>query len=182
VRVWETCLDDVNFNFHCGSASVDSASHPCTQHQLQLLPNNASGNATATMVLALLARLTAPPLQNLTIRRPTPSTISFTVSTRPAPSSLTAWLGYYIGLLLRLVLCIAVLSLLWTKWRVSQGLGTDVLLWVFGGPLTLTILKSVGSVAWVYVAPGALIVLLLILRRGHTGTSALLFVKSLQVD
>ncbi|KAF2623917.1 hypothetical protein BU25DRAFT_400097 [Macroventuria anomochaeta] len=123
------------------------------------------------MVLALLARLTAPPTQTLRTLRPTSSTVSFTVSTRPVPTTLAAKLRYYVGLLTRLLLGVCAVFALWVKWRISYGQPTDVLLWLLGGPQTAALLKGTGNVGWQYVGPGAIVVLLLVLRRGHTEES-----------
>lgn len=121
------------------------------------------------MVLALLARLTAPPTQTLRILSPTPSTVSFTVSTRPVPATLAAKLRYYVGLLTRLLLGLAALSALWVKWRISHGLTTDILLYTLGGPQTAALLKGVGRMKWSYIGGGAFVVLFAVLRRGYTG-------------
>ena len=121
------------------------------------------------MVLALLARATAPPTQTLHTLQPTPSTVSFTVSTRPVPVTVAAKLAYYVGLLTRVLLGICALLLLWTKWRISYGHSTDTLLYLLGGPRTAALLKDVGGLGWQYVAPGAIAVLYMVLRRGYTG-------------
>jgi phosphatidylinositol glycan class H protein len=125
------------------------------------------------MVLPLLARLTAPPTQTLHILAPTPSTVSFTVSTRPVPTTLAAKLGYYVGLLARLLVGLCTLALLWVKWSLGHGSSrsTEALLWVLGGPQTARLLKAVGGLAWVYAGPAAVVVLFVALRRGYTGTS-----------
>ena len=136
-----------------------------------------SQHATA-MVLALLARLTAPPTQTLRILSPTPSTVSFTVSTRPVPATLAAKLRYYVGLLTRLLLGLAALSALWVKWRVSHGLTTDILLYALGGPQTVALLKGVGGMKWSYIGGGAFVVLFAVLRRGYTGMYLLLTMRS----
>jgi hypothetical protein len=139
--------------------------------QLSSFPNLSlehSQHATA-MVLALLARLTAPPTQTLRILSPTPST----VSTRPVPATLAAKLRYYVGLLTRLLLGLAALFALWVKWRLSHGLTTDILLYALGGPQTAALLKGVGRMKWSYVGGGAFVVLFAVLRRGYTGMGRL---------
>jgi phosphatidylinositol glycan class H protein len=125
------------------------------------------------MVLPLLARLTAPPNQTLHILAPTPSTVSFTVSTCPVPTTLAAKLGHYVGILTRLLVGLCTLALLWIKWSLGYGStpSTEALLWVLGGPQTARLLKAVGGVAWVYAGPAAMVVLFVVLRRGYTGTS-----------
>ena len=136
-----------------------------------------SQHATA-MALALLARLTAPPTQTLRILSPTPSTVSFTVSTRPVPATLAAKLRYYVGLLTRLLLGLAALFALWVKWRVSHGLTTDILLYALGGPQTAALLKCVGRMKWSYIGGGAFVVLFAVLRRGYTGMYLLFAMRS----
>ncbi|KAF9697511.1 hypothetical protein EKO04_004103 [Ascochyta lentis] len=123
------------------------------------------------MVLALLARLTAPPSQTLLTLAPTPSTVSFTVSTRPVPATVAAKLRNYVILLLRLVIGTLVLATLWTKWRITHGQSTDILLWTLGGPQTAALLKAIGALGWNYIAPGAVAVLFVVLRRGYTEES-----------
>ena len=125
------------------------------------------------MVLALLARLTAPPTQSLLTLQPTPSTVSFTVSTRPVPSTVAATLRCYVGLLARLVLGLSTLFAVWVRWRISRGQDANMLLWALGGPQTLSLLKTLGGIGWQYIGPGACVVLVLVLRRGYTGTSTL---------
>jgi phosphatidylinositol glycan class H protein len=126
-------------------------------------------NNDTTMVLALLARLTAPPTQTLRTLQPTPSTVSFTVSTRPVPATLAAKLSYYVGLLTRLMLGACVLLFLWTKWCTSYSQSTDTLLFLLGGPRTAALLEGIGGLWWGYAGPGAITVLYLVLRRGYTG-------------
>lgn len=121
------------------------------------------------MVLAVLARLTAPPTQSLETLAPTPSTVSFTVSTRRARASVAAKLRGCVALLTRVGVGACVLALLWTKWRVSYGLSTDVLLWVLGGPRAARLMQGVGAVGWGYAAAGAVAVGFGVLRRGYTG-------------
>ncbi|KAF2997339.1 hypothetical protein E8E13_003295 [Curvularia kusanoi] len=123
------------------------------------------------MVLALLARLTAPPTQTLRILSPTPSTVSFTVSTRPVPATLAAKLRYYVGLLTRLLLGASAIFVLWLKWRVSYGLSMNILLYALGGPQTTALLQGIGRTSWPYVGGAAFVVLFAVLRRGYTEES-----------
>ncbi|KAF3032932.1 hypothetical protein E8E12_004633 [Didymella heteroderae] len=125
------------------------------------------------MVLPLLARLMAPPTQTLLTLAPTPSTVSFTVSTRAIPTTVAAKLGLYVGLVTRLLVGVCTLALLWVKWGLGYGSSrsTEALLWVLGGPQTARLLKAVGGLAWVHVAPAAVVVLFLALRRGYTEES-----------
>jgi phosphatidylinositol glycan class H protein len=153
------------------------ARHPSTCHDhlygrpLSLLPCTQCYDDTE-MVLPLLARLTAPPTQTLHTLAPTPSTVSFTVSTRPVPTTLAAKLGHFIGLLTRVVVGVCTLALLWVKRSLSHASPhtTDALLWALGGPQTASLLKAVGGMGWMYMGPAALLVLFLVLRRGYTGS------------
>lgn len=123
------------------------------------------------MVLTYVARLTAPPSQTLQILAPTPSTVSFTVSTRPVRATLAAKLGHYAGFLARALAGLCAIALLWVKWSLEYGsaYSIEVLLWVLGGPRTASLLKAVGGFGWAYVGPAAAVVLWQVLRRGYTG-------------
>ncbi|KAJ4991564.1 GPI-GlcNAc transferase complex [Stagonosporopsis vannaccii] len=123
------------------------------------------------MVLALLASLAAPPTQTLHTLRPTPSTISFTVSTRPVRTSLAAKLLHHVGLLTRMLLGLSTLAVVWTKHQLSRGVAPPVLLWALGGPQTTWVLRAIAGVGWLYMIPGALVALYLVLRRGYTEES-----------
>lgn len=132
------------------------------------------------MVLPLLARLTSPPRQILHTLAPTPSTVSFTVSTRPIPTTLAAKLRHYVGLITRFLLGACTLLLLWLKWSLSYGASrsTESLLWLLGGPQTAALLKALGGIGWMHMGPGALVVLFLVLRRGYTGTQPVIYVSA----
>jgi phosphatidylinositol glycan class H protein len=120
-------------------------------------------------MLRLIARLTSPPSQTLRTLKPTPSTVSFTVSTRPERKTVSAVLKHWIGVLVRILVGICVVFILWVKWRVSNVQSTDVLLWILGGPQAALMLQVAGRCQWTYLVPGALAVLFTVLRRGYTG-------------
>lgn len=122
------------------------------------------------MVLPLLARLTAPAPQTLHTHSPTPSTVSFTVSTRARRTTLAARLLTTLSVLLRLVLSTAALLSLWLKHRLSAGKPIDVLLWVLGGQWTTILLRALGGVGWLYLGVMVAGVLGWAVRRGYTGT------------
>jgi phosphatidylinositol glycan class H protein len=126
-------------------------------------------------MLPLIARLISPPSQTLRTLKPTPSTVSFTVSTRPERKTVPATLKHWIGILIRILVGVAVLLLLWVKWRVSNVQSTDVLLRVLGGRQTVLMLQIVGRCQWRYLVPGAAAVLFTVLRRGYTGSPILIF-------
>jgi hypothetical protein len=131
--------------------------------------------AASIIMLPLIASLISPPSQTLRTLKPTPSTVSFTVSTRPERKTVPAVLKHWVGVLIRILVGVGVLLLLWVKWRVSSVQSTDVLLRVFGGPQTVLMLQFVGRCQWRFLVPGTLAVLFTVLRRGYTGSPFLVF-------
>ncbi|KAF1931225.1 uncharacterized protein M421DRAFT_2741 [Didymella exigua CBS 183.55] len=127
------------------------------------------------MLLPLLARLTAPPTQTLHILAPTPSTVSFTASTRPRPTTLAAKLRHHVWLLTRILVGALTLALLWIKCRLGHTCSPpEALLRVLGDPQTARLLSAVGAVGWPYFAPAAAVVGFLVLRRAYTEESLML--------
>ena len=126
-------------------------------------------------MLPLIARLISPPSPTLRTLKPTPSTVSFTVSTRPERKTVPATLKHWISILIRILFGVAVLLLLWVKWRVSCVQSIDVLLRILGGRQTALMLQIVGQYQWRYMIPGAVAVLFTVVRRGYTGPSILVF-------
>lgn len=118
---------------------------------------------------ALLSRLSAPPCQTLRILQPTQSTVSYTVTTRPTPRSLTASIVHYIALQLRVVSGLCTSLLVWTKWRLTFEQSTRLLATVMGSGFEDTLIKVADFCEWMYLAPGALILLFLVFKRGYTG-------------
>jgi hypothetical protein len=121
-------------------------------------------------IIAVLKRLSSRPPQILRSLRPTPSTVSYTVSTRQQSRSLPARLAFYIGIAVRILIGISALVLLWTKWRVSSVKSTAVLLWLCGGTGEEALVELAQRLEWQYLAPGALLVFYLVLQRGYKGT------------
>ncbi len=124
---------------------------------------------------ALLQRLTSPPKQTLWTLQPTPSTIKYTVSTRPVPKTLVARAGRYVGIVLRVVIALCVLVFLWTKWQITFEKQAIVSLqrWISRNSNTTManeFLKLAKTSPWHYIAPAAIVVLFLVFRRGYTGT------------
>ncbi len=124
---------------------------------------------------ALLQRLTSPPKQTLWTLQPTPSTIKYTVSTRPMPKTLVARVGRYVGILIRALTALCVLAFLWTKWQITFEKPAIVSLqrWVSRNSNTTManeFLKLAETSPWHYIAPAAIVVLFLVFRRGYTGT------------
>lgn len=132
--------------------------------------STASGNASPITMLALLRRFTSPPAQTLTTFQPTPSTISFSVSTRPVPKTLPALLRFYVSVLVRIIAGIAALTALWTKWRIDNSKETVMLGQLLGYAVETWLVQIVQATQWRYLAPGALATLWAVVRRGYTGT------------
>ncbi|KAF2654412.1 hypothetical protein K491DRAFT_693836 [Lophiostoma macrostomum CBS 122681] len=124
-------------------------------------------------MLQLLQRLTSPPTQRLTTLQPTPSTVGFTVSTRPVPETLPALLQYYISILLRLITGVCAIAVLLLKWK--PDITRNPLSAIFGLWVEQFVAAEVaGSLRWRYVVPAVAAVWYAILRRGYTEESILL--------
>ncbi|ORY08347.1 GPI-GlcNAc transferase complex, PIG-H component-domain-containing protein [Clohesyomyces aquaticus] len=127
---------------------------------------------------SVLQRITSPPSQALTTLQPTPSTISFTVSTRPVPKTLPALFFYYLSILTRLLAGTIAIVGVWTKWRLESGKPTDILAICLGGVAEAWLIKLAHSLPWRYLVPSAAVVILAVVRRGYTEES-LLIIRSL---
>lgn len=106
----------------------------------------------------------------LSTYRPTPTTISFTVSTRAPIRSVTARVAFYASVILRLILGILIVSIFSAKWRAGypvqdgsrdQGAHDSIL------ANTLSVLVS--KVEWMYLLPGGIVGLWAAVRRGYVG-------------
>lgn len=110
--------------------------------------------------------------QNLRIRQPTPSTVQYTVSTRPIPDTVSAKVTHHFALFLRVVLGLGVLIVLWAKWRTFTAheppstllQGTPGALW------EARVLALAQRCPWRYLSPTALTILFLVFKRNYTGT------------
>jgi phosphatidylinositol glycan class H protein len=107
----------------------------------------------------------------LRIHRPTPTTISFTVSTREPLETLTARVLHYVALSIRVLIAAAVLLILWTKWELYYPMseGNGVPPWVtmsFPGHVASLIAEGVMAR---YLIPLGGLVLWACARRGYTG-------------
>jgi phosphatidylinositol glycan class H protein len=120
-------------------------------------------------IITVLKRLSSPPSQTLHSLQPTPSTASYTVSTRQQSRSLPARLAFYVGIAVRVLIGISAFVLLWTKWRVSSAKSTAVLLWLCGRAGEDSLVELAERLEWRYLAPGALLLFYLILQRGYKG-------------
>lgn len=121
--------------------------------------------------------LHSSPSQTLTVLHPTSSTVSFTVSTRPVPKTLTAILGFYLSIFVRCLAGTIILVVLWAKWQIGPRNSTDAFLWVVGDASEAWLLKSVEPLQWRYLAPGAVFVFWFVFRRGYTGKFSFYFVQ-----
>ena len=98
---------------------------------------------------------------HLTMLRPSPTTVSYTVSTASSRSTLPSLILHHVLLSIRLVLGLSILLLLYVK--------------AFDPPLPLSLsyypILHVDEHPWSHVIPVAFIGFFLVLRRFHTGTS-----------
>ncbi|KAF2873548.1 GPI-GlcNAc transferase complex, PIG-H component-domain-containing protein [Massariosphaeria phaeospora] len=122
-------------------------------------------------MLSLLQPFTSPPSHTLRTFQPTPSTISYTVSTRPVPKTLPALLALYISVLVRIVVGALVAGTLWVKWHVSSGRATEWLGELFGSTSEAWLVRATEMLPWRYLAPGSAVLLYMVLKRGYTEES-----------
>ncbi|KAF2791249.1 hypothetical protein K505DRAFT_409334 [Melanomma pulvis-pyrius CBS 109.77] len=115
--------------------------------------------------------MNSPTSKTLTTFQPTSSTISFTVSTRPVPKTLPALLGFYLSILVRGLIGAFTLVILLLKSRAGFEQSTKALQWVFGLVFETWLVKTTETLQWRYLAPGALLMLWLVFRRGYTEES-----------
>lgn len=116
-----------------------------------------------------LRRITAPPAQILRTVQPTPYTASYTVSTRPAPRTLTARLALYVSVFFRIVVGLATAVFIWIVSGVESSRTESFLIYALGSRQTEQRVDFAGRWHWMYTAPCALIVLALVFRRNYTG-------------
>jgi phosphatidylinositol glycan class H protein len=118
---------------------------------------------------AFLQQFTASPAYTLRTLQPTSSTVSYNVSTRPSRKTLLADLSHFVGILFRIIVGLATVSLLYTKWRIAFEKPTAVLLWVIGSERTDVLLGFAEACQWRFLAPSAVALLFLVFRRNYTG-------------
>lgn len=113
------------------------------------------------------------PTCNLRTHRPTPTTVSYTVSTRAPLRTLTARLIHYLALFSRILIASCLLVLLWAKWRATylqrflQWIAVeDALRDSALGRAFLGFAKGLNAV---YLVPAALMGLYACSWRGYTG-------------
>ncbi|PSN72241.1 hypothetical protein BS50DRAFT_544675 [Corynespora cassiicola Philippines] len=119
----------------------------------------------------MLAHFMSPPTQTLRILQPTPSTVSFTVSTRAIPKTLPAVLASCLSILTRICLGIFVLLLLWARWRITSSNSPGALAWAIGNAGEAWLVPLLRYIQWRYLAPCALVALWLVFKRGYTEES-----------
>jgi hypothetical protein len=111
----------------------------------------------------------------LRTRRPSPTTVSFTVSTR-SPQRAPARILHHALLLLRFLAACEILLLLWYKYATSVG---SIPPWISSSVPGATAQSFARSLPGRYLVPGALVCLWILTKRGYTGMSDLCaFVKT----
>ena len=118
---------------------------------------------------SLPRQLASPPGLRFNVLQPTPSSVRFTVSTRPVPKTLVGVVWRYVSIALRALVGLCTAVLLWTKWRITVEKPTTVLQWAVGRAREAALLELVAAWPWLYVAPAALIAFLPVFRKGYTG-------------
>ncbi|KAF2737445.1 hypothetical protein EJ04DRAFT_593065 [Polyplosphaeria fusca] len=117
--------------------------------------------------------LTPHAMETFTVLQPTSSTVSFTVSTRPALRTIPTRLSYYVSIIIKILLGALALVALWTKWRTSSAKPTAIIGWMLGDALEVWLVNTVNRVQWMYLAPLAGAVIYSVSRRGYTEESLL---------
>ncbi|KAF2634490.1 hypothetical protein P280DRAFT_474600 [Massarina eburnea CBS 473.64] len=123
-----------------------------------------------TTLITILTRLASPPPQTLHTHQPTSSTVTYTVTTRPALTGLCAKLGFYVGISARVVLGMVAVLVVCLKWCVSLGIGISVLgaFWGEGGERGMRrIMKLIEITDGTYIIPLAILVLFLACKRNY---------------
>lgn len=110
------------------------------------------------------------PSQKLRILQPTPSTVQYTVSTRPTPDTVSAKVTHCSSLVLRVTLGLGAALLLWAKWRTSYEQQSILLQWTLGAVWEERLLALAQRCPWRYLSPTALALLFLVFKRNYTGT------------
>lgn len=114
-------------------------------------------------IISALERLSGPPAQVLHTLQPTSATVCYTVSTRSAATTPAARLRWYGAIALRLLVGLSVGVALWIRWRAALGKR------LVCEEALCALVESIELLPWRYLAPAALLVLYLALRRGYKG-------------
>lgn len=119
------------------------------------------------------------PSQSLRIHRPSPTTISFTVSTRRLPETLPALALHYSLFALRVAFGVLILGVLAAKYHLDlKGEESPDPALLDGGETTSTTgvefiwnvaRPLLGKLEWRFLVPGCLAALWAIIRRGYKG-------------
>jgi phosphatidylinositol glycan class H protein len=117
----------------------------------------------------LLERLASPPAQTLHVLQPTPYTATYTVSTRSLPRTISSKAASYVGVLLRLLIGLWTAIALWFVSRYEAERSDLFLNSILGHVKTKQLLALVDRSQWLYTAPCAFVILLLVFRRNYTG-------------
>lgn len=104
--------------------------------------------------------LTTPP--HLTTLRPSPSTVSYTVSTASPRQTFPSQFLHYFLLLHRILLGLSTLLVLYAK-TTTLDIDTSLI------PLLVPLSDYLGGYPWVQVGPLAFTSLFVVFRRFHTG-------------
>ena len=110
-------------------------------------------------------------LQRLRTKRPTETTVSFTVSTAPSPQTITERTILCLSHCVRILAVPSVVALAYAKWQTMSAKSGPLVLDIFLesglGQMALSITKDLD---WRLLLPVGLLVLWLSVRRGYTGT------------
>jgi len=113
------------------------------------------------------------PAPNCSLRkvRPTPTTVSFTVSTRTPRESIGSRVLHQAILLFRLCVVSQILLLLWLKWDTSFASTTYISIppWLINSPPARANTLLITAIPGHYLIPFAFLSLLLLVKRGYTG-------------
>ncbi|GME28469.1 Phosphatidylinositol n-acetylglucosaminyltransferase protein [Neofusicoccum parvum] len=127
--------------------------------------------------MILLSNSTPP---NLHVSRPTSTTISFTVTTRPVADTVPKKALLYFSHAVRLALGVLILALLWTRWRSFFPLddGDDDYKeswerWFLTNRVSVVVAWAAEQVDWRALAVGGAAGLWAVVRRGYTEESLL---------
>jgi hypothetical protein len=104
-------------------------------------------------------------------RRPSPTTVSFTVSTRPVRERVGARIFHHALLLLRFLAACEILLMLWFKWAMSTNPGpiSNIPFWVASsipGAMAALVARALPSR---YLLPVALTCMWILTKRGYIG-------------
>jgi hypothetical protein len=111
------------------------------------------------------------PLCSLHTARPTPTTLSFTVSTRTPLQSIGWRIFYRFVLILRLIFVCQILLLLWIKWEFTFESASlkGIPLWLIDSAPGRIGTRLVTAIPGQYLVPLCLFCLWVLVKRGYTG-------------